>query len=69
MKKYFALLNNGKFRYLGEFKCYSDAYEYAEYDMNIQFLWIYKEATMHTLIKELDLTLKSLNQDVAIATD
>lgn len=69
MKKYFALLNSGKFHYLGEFNCYSDAYEYAEYEHNLPFLWIYKEEHMHKLAKELVLALNSANQDVAKATD
>lgn len=49
MKKYYALLNNGKFFYLGEFLKYSDAYDYADYDLNLNLIWIFKESKLEEL--------------------
>ena len=69
MKKYFALLNKGTFLYIGEHECYSDAYDYMEYEVNIPFLWIYKEENMHKLASEIDKALRELNEYVAKATD
>jgi hypothetical protein len=41
-KKYYALLNTNQFYYLGEFPNYSEAHDYAEYEININYVWIYK---------------------------
>ena len=49
MKKYYALMNTNDLYYLGEFSCYSDAFDYAEYDLNICFVWIFKESNLKIL--------------------
>lgn len=54
MKKYYALLNTNDLYYLGEFLSYSDAYDYAEYDLNICFVWIFKEANLKILSEKID---------------
>lgn len=60
MKKYFALSNHGKLIYLGEFSKYSDAYEYAEYEQDINFIWIFKESKLEELKFRIDTILNEL---------
>ena len=60
MKKYFALSNHGKLVYLGEFDSYSDAYEYAEYEKDINFIWIFKESKLEELRIRIDTILNEL---------
>ena len=42
-------MNTNDLYYLGEFSCYSDAFDYAEYDLNICFVWIFKESNLKIL--------------------
>ena len=57
MKKYYALSNHGKLIYIGEFKCYSDAYEYADEEANLNFVWIFKESKLEELKIRIDTIL------------
>ena len=60
MKKYFAFTNHSKLIYLGEFKCYSDAYEYADEKANINFVWIFKESKLEELKIRIETILNDL---------
>lgn len=60
MKKYFAFTNHGKLVYIGEFKCYSDAYDHADYELNINFVWIFKEAKLEELKIRIETVLNEL---------
>lgn len=60
MKKYFALSNHGKLVYLGEFNSYNDAYEYAEYDIDMNFIWVLQESKLEELKIRIDTVLNEL---------
>lgn len=49
MKKYYALLNTNELVYLGEFANFHDAWEYADYEMNMSFVWIFKDINLKIL--------------------
>ena len=49
MKKYYALLNTNELVYLGEFANFHDAWEYADYETNMNFVWIFKDINLKIL--------------------
>lgn len=49
MKKYYALLNTNELVYLGEFANFQEAWEYADYEMNMNFVWIFKDINLKIL--------------------
>lgn len=63
LKKYYAYLNNGSFEYLGEFPCYSEAYDYTDYELNLNFVWIFKEEKLRELKDQIEIVLHEKNED------
>ena len=49
MKQYYALLNTNELVHLGEFSNFHDAWEYADYEMNMNFVWIFKDINLEDL--------------------
>lgn len=43
LKKYFIITRDNKIEYIGNFTSFKDAYDYAEYDSEINFIWIINE--------------------------
>lgn len=49
MKQYYALLNTNELVYLGTFLNFHEAWEYADYEMNMNFVWIFKDINLKKL--------------------
>lgn len=41
MKEYFILTNRNEIKFVGEFTSFKDAWDYCEYDQNVNFVWLF----------------------------
>jgi hypothetical protein len=64
LKKYFYLTSKNEINYLGEFPCFSAAWDYASYDIDLTFVWIFNSEVLLGISDNIKQKLADLNTDL-----
>lgn len=51
LKRYFYATRDNRIIFLGRFPSFSDAYDFADYDLNVSFVWIYSEDRLREMVR------------------
>lgn len=54
MKKYYAFTPHNKLVYIGEFNSFGEAFDYADYEININHVWIISDVRLAELRLHID---------------